>query len=638
MFRNKRLLWAAVFLAGCFAPKVAYAVEEDPYIYKSLVGRVYFEFEKASTEQNGVSSDSSRFQQTYSLDLKGNIVSRRLVIYDAGFAFTDNNYTSTSSDINTDTKDYYLRTTILPKSGIPLTLYGTHAESSTSSSDSITTKTTYGLNWFLKLRTLPQTSIYAERALTESSSVESETGNYKVIMKKALGPTQNELTSTYSTSDSSDGTNSSQNTINYSNTTKVSRSTQLYLGATRSNSESDDTDTSLEGLTLTLNSKPSTDFTQNHHYTFYRTKIDSDTQIGKNYSADMLYRLNDRADANAGLNLSTADNESSSSSSETATTGANAGVNYRVTSNLSTSGAVSYSDYKTNSTDSSTTTGDRKTFRVTSRATYNKTLSWALLGAGYSLGYVEDKAQDLPAGKGLEQTVNGSLSNIDVNRFVGFAVAYSRGEVKTFSGENIDTTTKTYSASAFNKELKKYILMNASYQKYSLDSYLDSTDSKTETYRLDATSTYFKNVSLQSYAERSNTFTTQSGFGQSDSAGVSASHGRAVLKGNLSLSVFYSVTDSEFEGGSELVKDAQYLASYSRKFNNLSWQSTLQMTEKRGSSTKKDALLFQNSLLYPLRSWLVALEQKYSLTNDNNTETKENSILFKATRVFVRIW
>ncbi len=670
MLRNKLALVAAVaaVAAGLFAPQRGHAVEEDPYIYKSLVGRVYFEFEESATEQNGISSDSARFQQTYSLDFKGNFISRRLLIYDAGAALTNNDYSSDSSDIATRTIDYYLRTTILPKSGIPLTLYGQRTEDQTSSSDRA--KTTYGLNWFLKLRTLPQTSIYAERTLSESDSVDTETGNYKVALKKEIGPTENDAVMSFATSDSTDGTSSSATTFNANNLTRVSKSTQIYAGATLSRSASDeseaDTDTSLEGMSLLLNSKPSQDFNQNHRYVYYRNKTDGDEQIGTDYSGDMGYRLTQRTDASLAVSLGTSESNSSSSMSETESLGVNGGMNFRITDNLMASESVSYSDFKSNSnavssstadtttdttdttdtadgtdtaTDTSATTGDRTTLRATSRLSYSKIFPRAVLGAGWSIGYIEDKAEGFRTGQGLEHSVNASLGNIDVNRHVGFGVGFSQSDTYTLAGEDIFSHSKNYNANAFNKTWKQYVTMNATYAKSIYDSYIEVTGSRSETYRLDATSAYFKNFTLQGFAEHSSTFSAVSGFGQTDTAGASVGHNRPLFKGTLDLSLYYALIDSEYEGGSDTIKDLQFLTRYVKKFyNNLNWQATFRVTQKKSSESDKDETSFTNSLTYPLRAWLIGLEQMNSYTVEDTNETKEVSILFRATRVFVRIW
>ncbi|MBI2412608.1 MAG: hypothetical protein HYV24_05310 [Deltaproteobacteria bacterium] len=667
MLRNKLALVAAV-AAGLFAPQMGYAVEEDPYIYKSLLGRVFFEFEEAATEQNGISSDSSRFQQTYSLDLKGNFMSRRLLIYDAGVAITNNDYSSNSSDVATRTIDYYLRTTVLPKSGIPLTLYGQRTEGQTSSSE--TTKTTYGLNWFLKLRTLPQTSIYAERALTESDGLDSETANYKVILKKTMGPTENDATMAYATSDSSDGTSSSVATLNANNLTKISKSTQIYAGATLSRSASDETDsnteTSLEGLSLLLNSKPSQDFDQSHKYAYYRNSTDGDEQIGTSYSGDMGYKLTQRADANISVSLGTSENNSSTSTSETESLGASGGINYRLTDNLSASESVSYSDFKSNSnasaasttdtttdttdttgtdtatdttSDTAATTGDRTTLRVTSRLSYSKMFPWAVLGAGWSLGYIEDKAEGFRTGQGLEHSVSASLGNIDVNRYVGFGVGASQSDTYTLAGENIFSHSKNYNANAFNKVLKQYVSINAAYDKSIYESYIDVTGSRHETYRLDATSAYFKNFSLQGFAEHSSTFSGVSGFAETDTVGASVGHNRPLFKGTLGLSLYYALIDSKYEGGSDTTKDMNFLTQYSKQFyNSLNWSATFSVSQKKSSESDKDETSFTNVLTYPLRAWLLGLEQKNSYRVEDTTETKEASIIFRATRIFVRIW
>jgi hypothetical protein len=106
-----------------------------------------------------VSRERQRFLQSYSLDTLGNILSRRLAIYDAGINFTFESYEQGSTTIDTDHVNYYLKTTLLPKSNIPLTLYGSKMDETltTNFAESERTRTIYGLKWLMSFRTLPDT-------------------------------------------------------------------------------------------------------------------------------------------------------------------------------------------------------------------------------------------------------------------------------------------------------------------------------------------------------------------------------------------------------------------------------------------------------------------------------------------------
>lgn len=194
----------------------------------------------------------------------------------------------------------------------------------------------------------------------------------------------------------------------------------------------------------------------------------------------------------------------------------------------------------------------------------------------------------------------------------------SRRSYHTRSRERTYSATKHYDANAFNKIWKQYVTMSAAYNKSINESYIDVTGARSETYRFDASSAYFKNFSLKGFAEHSSTFSRVSGFGQTDSVGASVGHNRPLFKGSLSLSLYYAPRHW-----------------YTKKFyNNLNWQAAFNVTQKKISESDKDVTSFTNTLTYPLRAWLLGLEQKNSYTVENTTETKEASILFRVTRVF----
>ncbi|MBI2400256.1 MAG: hypothetical protein HYV23_04255 [Deltaproteobacteria bacterium] len=197
MFFSKRALWAFALAAAVvvLVPGTGFCVEEDMYIYRLLFGRVYFEYETGTTEDNGTTRDRSRFLQSYSLDTLGNILSRRLVTYDAGVTFTLDSYEQGSTAIDTENVNYYLKSTLLPKSNIPLSLYGsrTNETLTTTASETERTRTIYGLNWLMRFRTLPDTDIQIERQNDASQSSDMTTTLYNVRMIKPVGPTENSL-------------------------------------------------------------------------------------------------------------------------------------------------------------------------------------------------------------------------------------------------------------------------------------------------------------------------------------------------------------------------------------------------------------------------------------------------------------
>ena len=78
-------------------------------------------------------------------------------------------------------------------------------------------------------------------------------------------------------------------------------------------------------------------------------------------------------------------------------------------------------------------------------------------------------------------------------------------------------------------------------------------------------------------------------------------------------------------------------ARYNRKLLwNLDWRAAASYTTGEGSNdTFRNITTLDNLFTYPLRSWLLSLEQKYIQTEDQNRDLVENTFLFKAMRQFL---
>lgn len=631
-----------LLLLACFVPTAGYCVEdEDPYVFKSMVGRVYFELENLDRNEKTTETKTDKFTQIYSLDLKGNIGSRRLLIYDAGVSLTDTDTDTNGTENGTRSVNYYFTTTLLPKSSIPFTLYGNRTDdtNSTQAGDTDTKKTTYGLRWFLKLRTLPVTTINVEKSSSVSEGSELETTLYRTAMKKELGPTVNELQFdlTRNNDKVNDTGDSSDMGLNFTNRTNISKRTYFFLGASRSVNSSDTTDTKVKGMSFNLNSKPSIDFSQTHNFSWYKSESDGSME-GSNYSGDMQYKFTDRLSSGLSLSAGTTNNESSTSTYESENLSSLLNTSYILTRNLYLTEVISYSEVKTNSSDASINVGDRKVLKVTTNVNYTKPLTWAILQSTVGAGYTEEKSTNQQAGKGIEYNFNLALNDINVNPYVGFSTSASYSFIDSFSGD-IGGRTIAYTLDAFNKVWKKYVAMTARYSKSDQSSYLEALDQKTELYRFDANTSYFKNTKLQLFAERNNSFYEANGFSTSDSTGVSASRSTPLLGGSLDMSASYELLYSKFTGGTDRSVTASYTGRYTKTLlKNTAWQFLAQRNDTKTSNSFSNVTYFENSLLNPIRSWLLSLEHRYTINKDNNLEYTESRILFRATRQFVRIW
>lgn len=630
-----------LLLLAPFVPTVGFCVEEDPYIYKSMVGRVLFELENIERNEDTTETKTDKFTQIYSLDLKGNIGSRRFLIYDAGVALSNTDYETNGTENGTRSINYYLSTTILPKSSIPFTLYGTNTNDTNSSSagDTDTQRTTYGMRWFLKLRTLPETNINVERSHAVSDGSDFETTLYRTDIKKELGRTVNELHFDLTQKDDKvlDSGDTSDMGLNYTNRTNISKRTYFFLGASRSVTNTETTDTKVKGITFNLNSKPSIDFSQSHNFSWYKSEADGSME-GSSYSGNMQYTFTNRLNSSLSLSAGTTNNESSTSTYESENLSSVINTSYILSKNLYLSEVISYSEVKTNSTDTAFNIGDSKVLRVTTNVNYTKPLSWAILQSAVGVGYTDEKSTSLQAGKGIEYNFLLALNDINVNPYVGFSTSANYSFIDSFSGD-IGGRTIAYSLDAFNKVWKKYVTLTGRYSKSDQSSYLDAADQKSELYRFDTISSYFKNTKLQLYAERNNSFNEAIGFSTNDIAGVSAARAMNLLGGALDITASYELQDSRFTGGTDRSVTATYSGRYTKTLlKNTSWQFLAQRNESKTTDSFSKVTYFENSLLNPLRSWVLSLEHRYTINEDNNLEYTESRILFRAARQFVRIW
>ena len=643
MFFSKRALWAFALAAAVvvLTPGLGFCVEKDLYIYRLLFGRVYFEYETGTSEQNGTTSERQRFMQSYSLDTLGNILSRRLATYDAGVSFTFENYEQGSTTVDTDNVNYYLKTILLPKSNIPLTLYGSQSNNTLTTATTTTerTRTIYGLNWLMRFRTLPDTRVNIERQNNTSQSSDMTTTVYNVNMTKSLGPTDNALAYNLNTTEDNimSGQGTQNSAINATNRTRLSRTTIFDLGYSRGDSttESPDTpDTTVSAVTVGLQSRPSLEFSQGHRFTYYAISSDESDSTNSSYAGNMAYRFTDRLDSNLSLTAGESTTESPDKTEKTTSMGTGFGLNYRISNKLSMSETVDYSRFESSA--NTETNQDRELFRALTHLNYRDQLSWAQLTSSLRLGYNRDKTTEELSGSGIEQGVSVALSEIDINRYFIFNTSADWNRVYNLSGD-VWSKSSSYHLGAFNKLWQRYVKLTARFSRTSQESWISDLDNRTQIWSLNASSTYFRNTRIEANTEHNETFNNVSGDVASDTARLTVTHNRYLAGGALDLGFTYDYVSSEYTDGSDEFSSMGAFARYNRKLlRNLDWRAAASYTTGEGSdNTFRNITTLDNLFTYPLRSWLLSLEQKYIQTEDQNRDLVENTFLFKAMRQFL---
>jgi len=645
MFSSKKTLWTIVFAAAMLvlAPGTGFCVEKDLYIYRLLFGRVYFEYETGTSEDNGYSRDHNRFVQSYSLDTLGNILSRRLITYDAGVNFTSNNYEQSSTTIDTDTVNYYLKTILLPKSNIPLSLYGSQMNETltTETTDSERTRRILGLNWMMRFRTLPETRIEIEQQNDTAQSSDTSTTTYNVNMTKTIGPTDNSLYLTMNTNTDNlqDGRDSQSTSINMTNKTRLSRSTIFDMGLTRGDTSYEavsSPDLTVNAMTIGLQSTPSEEFHQEHRYTFYNNDIDGSTSENGTYNGNMSYKFTDRL--NSTLNLTTGQSSSKTPDREETndTLGFGFNINYRLSRKLSLSESVSYSKFDTSA--ETETNVDRELLRALTRLSYYDQLSWASLSTAATLGYNKDKTTENLSGSGIEQGLSGALTNIDFNRYALFNTSANWNKVYNLTGDAW-SDNKSFQVSASNKLWRRYVTLSANYNQSSQSSWISASESTVQEWAFNAASNYFRNTKIEASTEHRETYDTVTGDVELDMDMFSVTHNRYLAGGQLDMGFSYNINSHKFEDGSDRFTSLALFAKYNRKLmSTIDWTAYASISRGNGDNeTFRNITGLSNLLTYQLRSWLISGEQKYLQTQDQNRDLIENTYIFRATRLFTWI-
>ncbi len=629
---------AAAFASVLFCPAKGFSVEADPYLNRTLIGTLYFEYEKSNFITDQYKIKNSHFTERYQIETIGNLLSRRVFIYDADISYTNTNYDTNGSETETDDFDYRVKTTFLPNSAIPLTLHGSRKESTSSSAGGSNTGTTtaYGLEWRLLARTFPELQLTIDKTETESANTKNDTTATNLNISKDIGPTTNDVYLRKSDSKSSSGDKTSNRQINASHGTKVSKSTSFSAGASKSESKDlKSVEKTHEGYSFALTSAPSRDFHQGHIYTYYKTS-DEGRRDGSTYTGNISYTVSKDLSTTASIGFNNTESQTKDSSQKSKGFSSSGGATYKLTRTISISENLGYNNNETNSTSStSTNTSDYKTFSSTTSAGYGDTFSWTSLGLSYGISYVEEEVGE-ERGTAIGHSAGAGLSNIDFNRYVGFNTSASFSESESASGKT-NSNTRAYSLSAFNKALSQYMTVTGSANKSSTSSWIEGMDQRNESYRLDAASNIFKMVTMIGFAERIKSFSEGNSWSNVDNEGVSLTHRNIIFGGPLDLMASYRLSEREYAGGRDRTSSVQYQAQYNRPLLGLMyWSFDGSISERRDDNQISRTSILRNSVVYPLRAWLFSLDHKYILSETSMQDSNENIYMFKATRTFAR--
>lgn len=637
MSRIKWFCWAlAVFLVTCLVPAKAWCVKIDPYLYRTLIGRITLEYEREDS-LSGAKRTRSTFNQIYSLDSKGNILSRRLIIYDAGISFARSDSTietTTTKESDSTQLNYYLRTTFLPRSRIPFSIFGSRKTRDTSSGRETNTNE-YGFEWYGYFIRLPETHVKVERKTQTGTGQDTATMNYRLELDKEWGPTTNALDSKHTTTNNNlTDTSASSSSVNFRNSTRLSSRTQFTVAAAAGHSLSaEEITTTTQGLGASLVSRPGKEFRQSHGYSLYRfTSEDSGEKtelVGSSYNGSMGYRITQRLSSSLGLSINTRDAESGSKTEEEEDVQGRASLNYRATEHLTVSESVSYRMLESGSE------ADRKTLRVRTNARYSRQFDWASLSGTYHVGYVLDEVEGREEGTGVEQGVGLSLANIEIIRYAAFNASGSHERTKQLTGGIFERSTR-YSLEGYNRVGTGYVNLRGNYEHSRTDDWVTG-EQLSDSIGASASTAFLKRTRFRASYRWKKSFDDEVGTSRTTSIGLSASHSRTVFRGPLRLHARLNRSKSIFTEGDQVTQTITYLATYGKTlFRILPWQISAERRETEVDDSLTISTSVKNRFFYQLRAWSLSLEQEYKITEDSSGKEVDNRVFARATRAFIR--
>ena len=650
MSRPIHLFIAILILASLFVmPDTTQAVEVDPYLRKSLTVSLYFVYErnKSTSKNTSFENLNTAFSQRYHLDMLGNIISRWLMTYNTGLHYARSTFNSSQHKTTNDSWYYYLSTTLLPKSKIPLTMYFNNSKSinRTILHENWRNVFSYGVDWRGNFRKLPQTH-FTFKSIHNKDSNNAHTVNsqYNLNFKKNIGVTENSLDNEYNINeDRVSDIRNGQFSTNFLNRTIISRTTQLTVSAAASKAYlANGNESSATGMTTSLNSTPSSNFRHNHSYSFtsIKSEVDADKNTSEHYhySGAMRYKISSRVSSSAQVQVTNSKSDSSTFTRDADSFSTSANVSYTATSHLRFSESVSYSKNTSSSIDTlGSTLDNRSNFRITSRANYSNKYSWTSFNASGSIGYRNSHSEVYGDGAGLETGASTSLSGINVVPLIILNTGGVYSSSRASGG--LSNTSTSYNVSANNRSFNKYINLSSSYRVATTETNAISSNTKNTNINFAAQTDYINSLPM-SYSITYTKFTDYfSGYNTNLNKIFSISHQRTFLRGPLMSSFVYMTKDNTFNTGEQHIKTRKFETSYERGLTrNIGWRAKLIWNHDDADDSVIESRRFINRLTYRLRSWFVTAQHTYLNHIQNDSSTIETTLMLTASRSFGFSW
>src|SRR3989344_6311460 len=255
-----------------FMPERVMGIEEDLYAFNMLRLTVELTYEDLHYGTSDRPHKTSIFEQRYSLDVRGRLIDPKLIVYNMGIEFVDTDEKADTGESRKGVDNYKFNSIILRKSRVPLTLTANRSTSETTFGGKTTTDG-FGVDWYLKFRTLPWTRLTFDKKQVQGTGRNEETESSGVEMAKAIGPTDNKISySVDTTTDNIHNYISEKTVYTFKNDTTLPLNSDFYLGVasynflTFNNNAKNEID--ITAGSMGLRTIPTAKFKQNYSYTF----------------------------------------------------------------------------------------------------------------------------------------------------------------------------------------------------------------------------------------------------------------------------------------------------------------------------------------------------------------------------------
>lgn len=501
VFGIKRLVPVVALVSSLLLlfPQHGYAKYRDPYQRTTLNGNVNFIFSKGKYSDKRINDERYEnykgFSQIYSLSMRGKFLARRLAVYDVSVRHTVNNVNgttySTATKLSNTSKDknkrtiYSFKTSILPKSAIPLTLSAERSyDANAGVSQTKTSTRSYGLDWSILLKTLPEVHTSYANSTTTDVNGDRTMQNYKLRVLKDYGITKNLFSATRVNTSTYEDKASNTNLI-YTNRTQFSRRTELNANAAKIKTTSSKSG-GVDGTSadMYLNSAPGADFNQRHAYSYRLTKA-ADTSENTLYSGALRYAISERLSTHLSLDYRSYMTQDATQTLKKKSLDTSDSLRYRLTRRLTWRIDADYAEERTNAPYAQKNGLNWTRYKLTTGLDYKRTFKSFKLGLTSKIGYVGEEAGATGAAvakqRGVTYGAGISLSRVKLGKYATMNASYNYTQSKD-SLRNSFTDTRLYSSSISNVVGAKYVNAGANYSNRKQTSWYTALNEGKESY------------------------------------------------------------------------------------------------------------------------------------------------------------